>query len=190
MSEYFHKFPLITYDFAISGESPQRYVVTDIIRRVKISNTDIKSGGAFDIYTIVEGDTPEIVSDKYYGTPFYHWLILMVNDIIYGLEGFPKSQYDLDQYCITKYGSAGVNAVHHYEDTDGNEVNSIISGNSLSIFDPVTLTWNAVPISSYVPVTNYEYEEFLNENKRTIYLLKPIYVNPIITEIDRLMRLG
>jgi len=189
MSEYFQKFPLITYDFSLADESPQRFIVTDILRRVKITSSDIKSGGAVDIYTITEGDTPEIVSDKYYGTPYYHWLILMINDIIYGLDGFPKSQYDLDQYCIEKYGATGVNAVHHYEDTNGNEVNSIISGNSLSIFDPVSLTWTATPLASFVPVTNYEYEEYLNENKRTIYLLKPIYVNTIVAEVDRLMRL-
>jgi len=188
MSEYFQKFPLITYDFAIAGESPQRYLVTDILRRVKITSNDIKNGSAFDIYTIAEGDTPEIVSDKYYGTSYYHWLILMVNDILYGLDGFPKSQYDLEQYCAAKY--TNVNGVHHYEDTEGNEVNTIVSGNSLKIFDPVTMTWNAVPISSFVPVTNYEYEEQLNENKRVIYLLKPLYVNPIISEIDRLMRMA
>jgi hypothetical protein len=189
MSEYFQKFPLVKYNFAIAGEATREYLVTDILRRVKISNMDIRAAGAFDIYTITEGDTPEIVSDKYYGTPYYHWLILMVNDVIYGLDGFPKAQYDLEQYCIAKYGEIGMYGTHHYEDAAGSQVNAIVVGESLNVFDPVTMTWVLSPISTYTNVSNYEYEEHLNENKRMIYLLKPVFVSAVVDEVSRLMAL-
>jgi hypothetical protein len=188
MSAYFQKFPLINYDFAILGEETKPYLVTDIIQRVKISNFDIKAVGAFDIYTITDGDTPEIVSDKYYGTPYYHWLILMVNDIIHGLDGFPKSQRDLERYCVEKYGAVGMYGAHHYEDALGGYINGIVDGNSLIIFDSVSMTWGAIPISSYSTISNYEYEDRINENKRIIYLLKPVFVSTIVSEVDRLMR--
>ncbi len=184
---YFDKFPQILYDFSIGNEPTKNYLVTDIIRRVKLSNVDIKKFGAFDPYTILEGDTPEIVSMKYYGVPYYHWLILMINDLYYGLTSFPLSQYDLETYLTDTYGITEKYAVHHYEDSDGNEVNNIQSGNNLKIFNPVSLQWDLFPISNYTAITNYAYEELLNENKRYIYLLKPAFVNDVVKEINRLL---
>ena len=44
-------------------------------------------------------------------------------------------------------------------------------------------------VTSYpvVEITNYQYEEKLNNNKRSIYLLKPRYLNVIIDDFEDLM---
>lgn len=187
MASYFQNFPKKLINFAVEGESDFKVIVTDILRRVKISNTDIKANGAFETYTIKDGETPEIVSMKYYGSQEYFWLILMVNDLFYGLESFPKSYYDLDTYISSTYGETGKYEIHHYEDSNGNEVNAIVSGNNLKIFNPVTLAWDSVPKASFTEVTNFEYEDIRNENKRNIYLLHPEFLKDVVREVYKLL---
>jgi len=184
---YFNKFPTINYNFAITGEQDLVINVVDILRRVQIINTDISTSGAFELYQCQDRETPETISQKYYGSPDYGWLILMLNNLFYGLESFPKSQYELETYLIYTYGETGKYDVHHYEDSNGNEVNAIVSGNNLQVFNPVTLVWDLIPISTFNAITNYEYEDTLNENKRNIYLLRNEFIQPVIREINKML---
>jgi hypothetical protein len=185
---FFKNFGKLTYDFTVQGETTTvKYGVTNILSRIRIYASNYKKSGAVDVYTISDGDTPEIVSEKYYGIPDYHYIILIMNDMVNGLEDFPKSQQMLEQFLITKYGEDYINDIHHYEDSEGNEVNSIIDGSSLKVFDPVTMAWNSFPISNYIAITNRAYEESINENKRHIYLVKAEYIPGIEKEIARLL---
>jgi hypothetical protein len=49
----------------------------DIFRSVSFDN--VEQSLAFDTYYIQDGETPEIVSSKFYGTSSYSWLIMMIN---------------------------------------------------------------------------------------------------------------
>jgi len=40
-------------------------------------------------YIVLDGETPELVSQKFYETPFNHWIILMVNNIVDPREEWP-----------------------------------------------------------------------------------------------------
>ncbi|MDD4242726.1 MAG: hypothetical protein PHG08_00300 [Bacilli bacterium] len=184
---YFESFPKLLFDFSIEGEEPNNIIVTDILRRVQITSDKFRAPSAFEVYTIMENETPEIVSMKYYGTMEYHWLILMVNNLVYGLDSFPKNYYDLENYVTTLYGEDARNDIHHYEDDDGNIVNAIVSGDNLKIFNPVTMVWDLIPTSTYTAVTNYEYEDAENEKRRNIYLLRPEYVRSVITTMNKLL---
>jgi hypothetical protein len=183
---YFSNFDKILYNFAITGEQDNNIIVTNFLKRVKITNTDMKTNQAFDTYSIRDGETPEIVSSRYYGTQENHWIILMVNNLT-SPEDFPKSYYDLTTYITTVYGAGNEYAIHHYQDENGEEVNALVSGNNLKIFDPVTLIWTLVPTSTFTTVTNYAYEDIKNENKRFIYLLKPEFIVKFTKEFKRLM---
>lgn len=45
-----------------------------------------------------------------------------------------------------------------------------------------------IPSTSFVrPITNYEYERRIEENKRNIFLLKPLYLNTIFNDMDNIM---
>lgn len=263
---FFDKFPKVIYNFAIAGEPDLNILVTDFLYRIKISNTDISNNGAFQIYSIKDGETPEIISMKYYGTQEYFWIILMINDLFYGLESFPKSYEDLDTYISNVYGAEGKYATHHYEDSNGNQINSILhpdnlkpltgsitsygadvvgvntifaselvggdyittdnvnfyrvehflsdgetpftdtllsltsypetsltgiasysSISNLKIFNPVTLTFDLMPIANYTAITNMQYEDIKNEKKRNIYLLRPEYIKDAIKTINNLL---
>jgi hypothetical protein len=39
-----------------------------------------------------------------------------------------------------------------------------------------------------IPVTNYEYEEKIDDNKRNIFLLKPRYLNIVFDDMDDIMQ--
>ena len=113
---------------------------------------------------VKEGETPERLADKFYGDSNYHWVILHVNEIIDPRFDWPLTTYQLEQYVGSKYGVANVQATHHWEDGSGNWVN------------------NTYP--SATAISNYVYEEDLNEDKRRIKILKPRYLAAVETEFD------
>ena len=67
--------------------------------------------------TVPEGETPEIVSYKYYGAVRYHWVILLMNQIRDPQWGWPLSSSALEKYIVAKYGGTDESTqIHsHYE---------------------------------------------------------------------------
>jgi hypothetical protein len=152
---YFETLPK-TYYSLDDGNSTQ--IITNIFLRYVFSDEVKNNLTLYELYDIVDGDTPEIVSDRFYSRPDYHWIILHLNEIIDPRFGWPLSTYNLQKYCEGKY--ANINAIHHYVNSDGFIVNSNAPG--------------------AVPVSNFQYEEGLNEAKRTIKILKPVYLRTVI----------
>lgn len=72
---------------------------------------------------------------------------------------------------------------------DNNPIlNRIYSSDYLRFYDPGTLQEIQIPSSDYlVPVTNYEYESKIEDDKRNIYVLKPQYLNVILNDIEDFM---
>jgi hypothetical protein len=57
---------------------------------------------------------------------------------------------------------------------------------SLTYYDEFVSGYSTIyPV---VPITNYDYEEKIEENKRNIFLLKPKYLNIIIDDMDDIMK--
>jgi len=50
-------------------------------------------------YDIMEGETPEIVSDKFYGTPDYWWLLCVFNQIHDAYYDWYMSQYQIEEWA-------------------------------------------------------------------------------------------
>jgi hypothetical protein len=53
----------------------------------------------YDLYDIEDGETPDIISNKIYGKPTYHWLIMLVNQRFDYIKDWPMSEYELIRYC-------------------------------------------------------------------------------------------
>jgi len=154
---YFEYFPYTLYTL---DDGTTVKLVTNIFIR-NIINDEIKNNlSLFDEYDIVDGETPEIVSYKFYRSPSLHWLILHYNDIIDPRFDWPLSTFNLIKYCQNKY--TNINAAHHYINSDGFIVNSTEIGAT--------------------PLSNFAHEEQLNENKRRIKVLKSIYVDTMVKE--------
>ena len=76
---YFSQFPKGLYDLKKDGNSK---VVVDLMRRVKIKSSIIDEVSLYDLYDIIDGDTPESLAFKIYGDSELHYIILLTNNIL------------------------------------------------------------------------------------------------------------
>jgi len=78
-------------------------IITDFLRRVSISDKFRENSVVLEDYFTQDGETPEQVSYKLYGTPAYHWVILMVNDITNPREEWPILDAKVTDLVYLKY---------------------------------------------------------------------------------------
>lgn len=166
---YFEKFPKIFYDYEINGET-QLKIVTDITRNVRIIKDVLANVTLYDEYDIRDGETPEIIAEKYYGNAMYHWVIMVVNEKYDAVDDFPLPIRELEKHIKEKYGD-NVYEPHHFEDENGNIVNE----NYINVYGESVPTF---------PVSNYEYEERINERKRRIKLISPSILKTILKNFE------
>jgi len=96
--KYFSKFP--TTVVTSNGKST---IITDFLRRVAISDKFRVNSVVLEDYFVLDGETPEMVSNKLYGTPANHWVILMVNDITNPREEWPITDSKVTDLVYLKY---------------------------------------------------------------------------------------
>lgn len=105
MAKYFNYFPTTFYNN--SNTSLALDTVTNIIARFSFENTLKENSSVFYPYDIQDGDTPEIIANKYYGSPEKHWIVLMFNDVIDPQYDWPLDQRTLITYINDKYSANG-----------------------------------------------------------------------------------
>ena len=169
---YFNKFPTVEYD--VLGDGNLR-TMTDITRRVRVTDKARTSSVEFDFYDVVSGQTPEYVADRYYNDVKLHWLVLMANDIIDVYTQWPMGVKQFEDYVKSKYDD--VNGIHHYEYTQE-------SGDTSFVIELPNESATTIPVGA-TAVTNYEYEDRIQDEKRRIRLIKPEYVKEIKKEFSR-----
>ena len=100
---YFSKFPLLRYKYIDKDTTLRTKLATNILKRVGF--TDLSKGDKdhFITYDVIEGEKPEVIADKLYGDPEYHWIVLLFNDIINPYKDWPMGSYEIDQYVEKKY---------------------------------------------------------------------------------------
>ena len=167
---YFVNFPVTLYDVDGSGTSK---AVTNILKRVRVRANMAKEYSLLDPYDIQDGETPEILADRHHGSPYYHWVIMLMNNVRDPQHDWPKSTRQMQMYLQGKYGSAeNQNAVHHYEAPQSSGDTSI-----------------RMEVSSDYPgaiaVSNYTYEHNENELKRSIDLPRNQFLGPFVSEFER-----
>ena len=97
-----------------------------------------------------------------------HWIILYGQQATHPFYDWPLKYYDLSGFVTKKYGSSEVYTTHHYEDADGYEVDSDASGATA--------------------ISNFLYEERLNDLKRQLSVIRPEYTGMITNELKTLVR--
>ena len=122
---YFSEFQKIYYDFPDNSPSGRFIqVLTDITQNVRVRKEALSQITLYDEYDIQDGDTPEIIAEKYYGDPELHWIILLVNQRYDYINDFPLPMLELEQHAIGLYGNEHIDNIHHYE-KDGYQVEAI-----------------------------------------------------------------
>ena len=164
MTGYFAKFPLY-YTQTPDGKN---VIIKDFFRRVDVS--DIFGNVAVGLvpYLVQVGERPEDVSNKFYGSPLYHWVILLVNNIVDTYEEWPLDDIALNNKIADVYHSPY--DIHHYVDTSNG----------------YTIDYNAENANCQ-PVLNVEYEIAINDAKRQIRVLDPQYLSQFVSNFNDLI---
>jgi hypothetical protein len=212
---FFSGFPLTTYNITKSTRS-DRQLVTNIVFRFGIIKEVLSNISAYYIYTLTEGDKPEILAEKIYGDPTSYWIILMANDIYDSQYDWPLDSRSFQKFMVNKYGSiawAKTN-FHHYEKVvqRTESLSGITTETRFEIdFDTLIEDTLDVPYDTYLSlpeeqsfeqidfngqtiteiikrdaITYYDYEDQLNERKRLIKIIKPEYYSQILAEYNSL----
>lgn len=185
--------PKAIYDFSIQNETPLPIILPDVLVRLNFEFFGKEERQALFDYYILDGETPEIISDKFYGTTDYHWLIMYINNKFDYISDFPIKDEAIWRFTQEKYGVEHAEDIHHYEDDAGNVCNETYYdytnkyGNQPTgalaeepvwklSYTPDTGSPIALQTAPGHPITNLEFETRANDEKRYIVLIKDRYV--------------
>lgn len=163
---YFKNFDKIYYDFEINGVT-HYFTLRDITENVRIKKDILDVITIYDEYDIRDGESPHIISEKVYGSPLYHWIIMIVNQRYDYVADFPLSITQLEKYLVTKYGEGNEDDIHHYI----NDAGFIVDSSN----------------SEARSISNRLYEESQNEKKRRIKLIHKNLLPKLLQQFSELI---
>ena len=201
---YFRELPDLQYqNFLSSSLSSHSYItVKNLFRRNKLRDDLQNVFTIFDKYEIMEGARPDTIAQDFYGDSELDWVVLMTAGILNVRNEWPLSNRDLYEYAYELYGNE-LNSVHHYEtieikDSDGKLIlpkgKRVDKDFTVSYYDNGNY-WNKTGIynlstninGSIGSVTNWEYETIKNDKKRSIYLLRRMYLQQFLNDMRNIM---
>ena len=210
---YFRELPDILYQSNLLHKvSSQEYIrIKNIFRRVKIQDWIQDNVQFFNKYTIRDGERPDTMAERLYGSPDRDWIVILTAGITNIKNDWPLSNYDLYRYVENKYGTT-LNDIHHYETIEVRDSRGRLilpAGQKVAQNFTIPTPYDASATNYYIgirpqssnvdyrsvnsninPVTgvsNYEYETKLNEDKREIEIMKPAYLQQFLNDMRELM---
>jgi len=195
---YFRNIPDFEYvNRTKDGQFISNYTqVKNFFKKGKLREDLFQDLTVFEKYSIRGDDRPDNVANEIYDDPTLDWVVLMSNNIINIQNEWPLNQQAFESYVLDKYGTTEkLNEIHHYESNEVKDTNGVIifpkgvrvsAGQSVSYFEPLSeelVTVNPVAKA----VTNYQHEEKINDDKRRIFLIKPIYLNVVFDDLEEMM---
>lgn len=148
---YFNHFPFVQ-DYEIQD---RLYTGLNITVRTGFPEEVKQNNQYFMMYNVKNGETPEMLADRVYDDVSLYWAILMMNDIFDVDSQWPLDSLAFQNFIKRKYNN-DLYETHHYE--------SAATGNW------VESDW---PEYDRIPVTNYEYELRVNDDKRKVKIPVP-----------------
>jgi hypothetical protein len=198
MSNYFRLVPELEYVSRLPGAKIGDYIkVKNLFRKGEIRKDIFQNLSFFEKYKIVGDDRPDNVAFEVYEDSKLDWIVLLSNNVLNIQSEWPLPQTDFDRFILDKYGDYNTlyNGIHHYETEEvknsqgvtivpaGFQVNSSYSVSYYDFFIEQQITTGNIA----TPVTNYEYEEKVENDKRNIFLLKKDYVGIILNDMEGIM---
>lgn len=107
-------------------------------------------------FIVKDGERPEALSNRLFGTPKYDYLLMLINDRESIYDDWPKNSVALNNYIEKKYGSIGAAATIGYWYTGAGDQVAEAYWNTLTA-DPNKFTRSFL-----------EYEIYLNDEKAKI----------------------
>jgi len=196
---YFQELPNIAYPSLLPtrNQVEQRIAVKNIFRRSKLRSDVDQAITAFNYYYVGQGMRPDMVAKEIYDDSELDWVILTTNNIQNIRGQWPLEHIDLNEYMLEKYGSdQNVAAIHHHETRKiVDEFDRVVMPAGLEVdsnftFEYLNFSGQTIKVLSsqvVAPITNYQYETKLNEEKRRIKILKPQFLSLFISDHRRIM---
>ena len=190
---YFRELPNLNYQSTSSDRSSSEdyVVVKNIFRRAKLRDDLKYIFTSLVDYYIKDGVRPDQVADNVYGDPELDWVVLTSANIINVRDEWPLNSYEIYNYSLNKYGN-DLNQIRHYETTEVKDSSGRlilpkgkVVDSGFTIPDPSSSTATLNPVGG---VTNYEYESKLNDEKRSIYIISPGYLQVFLNDMKDIMR--
>jgi len=195
--KYFRQVPDFQYVSRLPNATISDYItVKNLFKRGKLKENVAADATLFTKYQVRGDDRPDNVAFKFYGDENLDWLVMLSNNILNLQNEWPLLQAEFDRYLIDKYETyEKLNEVHHYETIEVKSSTGVVivpagltvdSDYSVTYFDWIAeleVTENNI----VTPITNLEYEEKLDDEKRNIFLLKQEYIGVIKGDIDNFM---
>ena len=197
MSNYFSQLPDFEYvsrlpDSKISDYNP----VKNFFMRGKLREDIFQNVAVFTKYEVKGDDRPDNVAFEFYGDANLDWLVLTCNNIINVYDEWPMTQFNFENYLLDKYDTyENINATHHYETTEVKNSKGVVivpaglevdSNYSVSFYDE-EIEGMTIVSSPVTEITNYYYEEKLQQDKRNIFLLNARFLNVVKDDLEEMM---
>ena len=170
---YFTNFDMLNYDFTVNTDTtPIVEVIVDLTERVQLNISSADLANLCQDFIITAGMKPEQIAYNLYNDPLLHWTILYVNNITNLSSSWPLSEMILSSFVTKKYGAGNEYNIHHYEkEPEG-----------ISIDPDFCLSVYGIEAS---PISNYDYEDSLNELKRYIQVINPTYISAFVGQFNK-----
>ena len=197
MSNYFNLLPDFDYVSRLPDAKISDYIrVKNLFKKGIIREDIFQDVSFFTKYQIVGDDRPDNVAFKVYGDSSLDWIVLQSNNIVNIQTEWPLSQRNFDRFMLEKYNTYDnlYNGIHHYETIETKNINGVViipGGQQVPSDYSVTFYDNKlkqmITSSEKTTVTNYDYEDQIQTDKRNIFLLKREYLPVVRDDIEDIM---
>jgi hypothetical protein len=198
MSNYFQLLPNFKYQNLLENSlKGDKIAVKNIFKRAKIRTDIFNNLVFFQNYSIVGDERPDQVADKFYDDPDLDWVILIANNVLNMQSEWPIPQLVYNNYLISKYGSEEkLFETHHFESQElTDSTGAVIFPEGLIIPENYEFEYFDSNIQQKkfhtnfgTPITNYVYEERLQDTRRSIFVLKSEYLNIVLDDIKDIFK--
>jgi len=196
---YFQELPNILHPslFPSRNKVESTILVKNLFKRSKLRTDVDQAITAFNYFNIKEGMRPDMVAQELYDNPELDWVVLTSNNITNIRNQWPLSHNDLQEYMLEKYGTeARIAEAEIYETREIlDEFSRVVMPAGLQVdknfsFQYLNSSGQVIKVLSsqvVAPVTNYQLEVRLNDEKRRIRILKSEYLSAFISEHREIM---
>ncbi len=198
MKNYFRYVPDFDYVSRLPESKISDYVkVKNLFKKGKLRDDIFQDVTVFTKYQIVGDARPDNVAYDVYDDANLDWVILLSNNIVNIQTEWPLPQNDFDKVLLERYKTYEnlYSGIHHYETTEvtnsqgvvivpaGLHVSSTYKTEYYDYYQDSLVTVN----DAVVPITNYQYEEEKENEKRNIFVLKERYLRIILDDMQDIM---
>lgn len=166
--QFFRYYPTTPYNFIDVNGRPFTLTTTNITAHLKVVERLRQNITVFYDYAVQDGDRPDTVAQKVYGSVNYTWIVLLLNNI-FTLFDWPLTAEEFNNYIVERYGSvAAAQATRIYLTPNGYRTDA--------------MTWAG--LVGGTTTTAYDDEIVKNDAKRRIRIVPVAFVAPLLAELS------